>query len=367
MKVLYIGNFLDPTGWGRGSCDYVLAMDAAGVDLVVRPIKLSHEVAEIPQRIKELMEKDSSGAETVIQHVLPHYLDFSGKFKKNIAFYASETTSFKSSSWANRLNLMDEIWVINDQMVECARNSGVTRPIKVVGHPTDINKFQKVWPPIPDIRNWDNGGNFIFYTIGEFNKRKNFGSLIKAFHREFDRFEPVSLLIKTSGPQQEVINFCNQVKAGLKLYQNENQYKQEIVITDNLSDENIYRLHKSCDVFVSSSLGEAHSIPAFDAMGFGNTPIVPNFGGFPMYIDNNVGWLVDGREEPCFGAFDTFKDLYTARDNWFQVDELHLGKCMREAYENKELRDEKSLNGQERVYGFTYEKVGARMKECLDV
>lgn len=364
MKVLFLSNYRDGTGWAKGAIDYILALDSVGVDLVIRPIKLNNENVEIPQRLIQLESRDSHGCDIVVQQTLPHLMDYNGNFKKNIGFYASETVSFKSSSWTNRLNLMDEIWVINEQMVECARNSGVTRPIKIVSHPMDISKFEKPWPPIPEIKNWDNG-TFIFYTIGEFTRRKNFASIIRAFHTEFDRFEPVSLLIKTSGPQEEVIKYCNEIKRGLKMYPDINQYKQDIIITDRLTDENIYRLHRSCDVFVTASHGEAFSIPCAEAMALGNTPIAPRFAGFLEYLNDLNAWLVDGTMQPVFGCFDTFQDLFTAKDDWFVVDERSLQKAMRSAYENKALRDEKAMNGIDRAYDFTYEKVGQKMKEAL--
>ena len=42
MKVLYIGHYKDgDTGWANASKDTVLAMDAAGIDIVPRALKLN--------------------------------------------------------------------------------------------------------------------------------------------------------------------------------------------------------------------------------------------------------------------------------------------------------------------------------------
>ena len=195
MKVLYVGCYRDGTGWGQAATDYILAMDSAGIDVVPRPIKLNQNQISLPKRIAELEKKDSSGCDVCIQHTLPHYMEYSSKFKKNIALYATETSNFKDSGWARRINMMDEAWVINNQMFHASKESGVEIPIKVVPHATDFSKFERGYSKLdfPAAN-----GNFIFYTIADLNKRKNLQAFIKAFHAEFDPSEPVSILIKSS-------------------------------------------------------------------------------------------------------------------------------------------------------------------------
>ena len=41
MKVLYIGHYREGTGWGRAAIDYILSMDAAGIEVVPRAVKLN--------------------------------------------------------------------------------------------------------------------------------------------------------------------------------------------------------------------------------------------------------------------------------------------------------------------------------------
>ena len=38
MKVLYISNYKDGTGWGNAATDYILAMDSVGIDVVAGPL-----------------------------------------------------------------------------------------------------------------------------------------------------------------------------------------------------------------------------------------------------------------------------------------------------------------------------------------
>ena len=56
MKVLYIGNYKDGTGWANACINNILALDAAGVDVVPRAITFNNSAGGCPQKILELEE-----------------------------------------------------------------------------------------------------------------------------------------------------------------------------------------------------------------------------------------------------------------------------------------------------------------------
>lgn len=370
MKVLYISVYRDGTGYGRAATDNILALDAAGVDVVPRPLKLNNHTTTVPERVLELEGKSPSGADFVIQHTLPSMMEYNGGFKANIAMYCSETSNFLSSNWSFKLNCMDLAIVPSDQMIDAAKESKVLIPVKKIPYPTNVAKFERSYKPIP-LDKLD--GSFTFYTIAEMGKRKNLKAILQAFHTEFMPYEPVNLLIKTHkfGVSSEeckkhIEADCSSIKKWLKLYPKENFYKKEIIMTDILAEESLYRLHTTCDCFVSASYGEAWALPAFDALGFGKTPIVTNWGGFKEYINNDTGWLVDCVQEQVFGINDSADNLYTGRETWASVSISHLRKCMREAYTNKVLREQKAELGMEKVYDFSYNKVGSLIRKELE-
>src|SRR5687768_5895457 len=100
-------------------------MDAAGIQVVPRPLKLNSHTTTLPDKILELEGQTARGADFVIQHTLPSMMEYDGHFKANIAMYCSETSNFTRSGWAAKLNLMDAAWVPSAQMVEAAKESGV--------------------------------------------------------------------------------------------------------------------------------------------------------------------------------------------------------------------------------------------------
>lgn len=371
MKVLWVGNYQESSGWSQAGRDYILALDAAGVNVVPRPLLITGSQGEVPERIKLLEQQSSQGCDYVVQHTVPHFMDYNGRFKKNIALYMTETSHFKRTTWPSRINLMDEAWVANWQQVQAAYDSGVHVPIKIVPHATNTDRFQTKYPVNLNLKK-QLRGNFSFYTICEHSSRKNLAALLRAFHTEFHRNEPVSLVIKTSksgmNPEQSyniIANYCITVKKGVKAYINLESYKTEIIITDHLTDSQILQLHATCDCFVQVSYGEGWSIPAFDAMSLGKTPIVSDSSGYRAYMTNSCGWMVPTHTEACFGMDDAFSDLYTGYENVWSVDVSSLRKAMREAYINKDLRAEKAVNGRNRAYEYSYARIGNIMKEAL--
>lgn len=373
MKVLYVGVYRDGGGWSTAAENYLLALDRVGIQVVPRPLKLNNVNHQPHPRILELEKQSATGCDIVIQHVLPHQLSFDGQFERNIALYATETSNFTSSVWAERINAMDEAWVPNKQAANAAKASGVFIPVQVVNHCFDINQYMRSYPQYNELKAYKHNGDFLFYFVGELVKRKNFPALLQAFHSEFSPDEPVQLVLKVNqsgaSPQEvesKTLALTEEVKENLKLHSHRYDYKREILITHRLNEQEMFSLHASCDCFVATSYGEAWCQPCFDAMAMGRCPIVPASSGFLEYMSDNEGWLVPVREEPCYGATDTFADIATANENWWSIDVLALRRAMREAFEEEGKRKEKSLAGIQKAYAYSYEVVGAHTKRLLE-
>lgn len=369
-KVLYIGNVTEPTGYGEAVRQMCLAMDSVGIDLVIRPLFLSGKNIAIPQRLGELIQKDDRNPDFVIQHTLPHFMEYNGKCGKNIGLFASETNRFDNSMWPEKLNLMDEVWVINDQQIEACQTSGVTKPVQKVMHPCNIDKYQKKYDKLlfPQLKD-----SFIFYWIGEFNQRKNLAAALKAFHIEFDPDEKVELVVKTSIPGKtptetaEIVNeYIREIKQGLKLYKNLTTYKKETLITTFMKEQDLMCLHNTCDSFICSSYGEAFCLPAADALGMGKPVIAHNLD----YVEHEFNGLVPYSEQAeVYGALDTFPDLLMANELWDAVRVPSLQKQMRRMVDGKVNGEYNKLseNAIDSIYEMSYEKIGNQIKELLDI
>lgn len=348
--------------------DQVLALDAAGVDVVPRLLPFDGTRAEVPERVRELACGRGGGFDAVIQCVLPSAYDYDARLGRHVGYYFVETSRFDSSDWPRHINLMDEAWVSCDHNRDASIESGVTVPVRAVPVPCDVTRFERSYAPHP-IRD-ELPDSFLFYFIGDASVRKNLPALITAFHLEFHRDEPVELVLKASirglgadESRRRLREEFARVKASLNLYADPSLYKDELIVSERLSDEGVMRLHASCDCFVSASHGEGWGLPAFAAMAMGKTPILPDYSANPSYSN---GWLVPGRMEPVTRMQDAHGDLYTARQEWFSVDVSALRAAMRAAYEDVEQRTQRATAGMLRAYDFSYERVGGTMRRMIE-
>ena len=390
MKVCYLSVFRDGTGYANQAVHNMLAMEAGGIDVVARAIKLSKsQNKELASKVSHLEQKSTDNIDVVIQHVLPHQFEYKAGVK-NVGLFCWETTHFKRSNWSHCCNLMDEIWVPSIQSAQAVKDSNVTVPIKILPCACDINRFNN--PPKPlDIAPLKD--KCVFYTIGEMTRRKNIIAVLRAFYSSFSLRDDVALVIKTNVPgksSEEATNILQStiedIKKSLHTYIRHQYYPPVVCITDFLPDEKLDQLHMACDVFVSASHGESWGIPAHDAMGFCNPVILSNWGSYPELIHEHghsswdqigrifnfpgtykCGWLIDGQLTPCFGAVESFPDLYTGDERWYDPNICHMIECLRQAYSEWE---DKTLNirglvAKRRAKEFSYENVGKMAKGLL--
>lgn len=367
MKILYIAHVFEDSGYGRACRNYALAMDKAGVDVVIRPV-IFNKAKEIPKRILELCDKSTDGCNINFQFLLPEYSEYDGRFDKNIFFFEKESKYLKSTGWPRKADLFDEVWVPNLMDEQTLKEDGITKPIFRIGHPEEV-KIN----PHTKLDDEDVNSTYTFYFIGEFSRRKNIPALLKAFHLEFGRNEPVSLLLKVnkSGESRESLyklttELCSDIKKALKLYQKSDLYKKELVITDYLPEDGLAAIHNSCDCFVSASYGEAWQFPAFEAAAYGNEVIANGHG--PEEFLPTTALLPDYKEQFCFGALDTLENLHTGREVWSDVNIKSLQRCMRQVYEmskDDKVRLLRAEKFKESVKKFSFEAVGQSIKERL--
>lgn len=336
-NILFVGSYREKTGFGIACENFILALDAGGANIACRPVKIRKLGRDVHPRILELENKKYDSYDYVIQKVLPHSMDYSGEFKKNIAILAYETSNLGRTNWDDKLNLMDEVWATNDLTRLACLQAGVTTPIKIVGEPVDTTKYSKKYTKMYAPTTFDS--TFKFYFIGENTSRKNLEALVLAFHLEFAPEEDVALVMKTSkqltssqDTQNEVATMCNNIKQTLRLYDNMRDYKGEIIITDSLSDDQICSLHQMADCFVMPSCGEGWCMPAMDALGFGNPVICGDAAGIDFVEDGRNGFYADMVEAPVVHTNAPLTDLYTGWENWHKIDVQSLRHQMREAF-----------------------------------
>jgi len=362
MNILLIAPYRTYSGWGEGAKHLAKALNTLDHNLAIRPIYMSNEI-DTNFNDEELLKLENAQYDkynVVIQRVLPPYFRRIPN-AKNILACVFESSNIKTTPWWRHLNLTDAILVPSKQEKENLEVEKIAVPVYNVSEAIDISKYDQDYESVQEV-----AGTFNFYFIGEFIERKNIQALLMAFHREFRTNEPVRLVIKTSGSPQQIRDELVKIKSNLRIYQILNKYHEEIFICNRLDDKQMHNLHKSCHCMVMPSRGEAYCRPVVDALGYGNTPIVTNKTGMTDYINEINGWVVDSRIEPIYTTQPPMADIYTAKENWANIDILDLMKCMRAAFNCRDIQKDKAKFAQRTIQTFSYENIGQKIQNALD-
>lgn len=324
MIIKYVSNYRDGTGWAKASTFNMLALSHAGFTIVPEIVKYNKADYVLHPEILELEKNIDSKEEfdTVINHILPINYKYSTTDKKNYGFLELESNSLENMFWLKNIKLMDKMFVPNKASQDCLNKYNIKS--KIFPHSFDFNAVN-LSPKTLEVNNIKKSFNFLF--VGEFSKRKNLEALIVAFHKEFETFENVNLVIKTSS--ENVKDLVKEVKKRIKV---RSQYKEEIIITQRLSDNDLYSVMRQCHANVMPSYGEAWAYPILEGMSLGLIPIYTKGIGVSDYADSSFALEVNSKEVMCYGATDTFEDLYTGNDSWNEIDIPDLQLKMRMAY-----------------------------------
>ena len=97
------------------------------------------------------------------------------------------------------------------------------------------------------------------------------------------------------------------------------------------------------------------SIPAYEAMLYGNTPICSNEGGPKDFIDpnnKNTGTLINGVYDICNQQDGAFEHIFTGRELWFHASEQETCNAMRYYYNNRNQK-QCELDGSSKLKSLT--------------
>jgi hypothetical protein len=365
MKVLYIGYYREKSDWGQQTANNILALDRAGVDVVCRSINLGG--TETPQELLKLENKSISDCTHCIQHVFPEHMVGTDKFDKNIGYFTNNFVNINNSSWVEKLNMMDEVWVPshldwNNHLPErCRKNA------KVVKQAVDMSVFEKRYKPIeiPEV-----GDDFKFYTICSLDSAKALEWVIASFHAEFDVSEKVSLIINIetySRDGQAELNTVKEIsertKSLLRLYPDTNLYKKDVIIASpTATTEDICALHQYGDCYISSNPNVSFPLSEIHAAGFGNNPIVSDFSSVVEYIGKHNS--IKSIYQIVQSKNGMWRDANNGKDFWIRPCELRLRKKMREAFEKNCTTNDK-IEALQNLSNVSLENVGRLMKEAL--
>ena len=219
--------------------------------------------------------------------------------------------------------------------------------------------------------------NFKFYAIVDPNDLKLIETIFTCFYAEFDCCDKASIvLLLTSaaeGINEKIQQISRTVKQALNLQSNENMFPKEVVISEaNLSQTNLYEIHKYGDCYLDVNSGLSWSCSLLDAVGFGCNPISTDWGSGRTILGDEVGELVRASFKCRKSQSQNKNELENGKDFFLSPCEKEVREKMRKLYEEWysnpiKYKKDSGLKGLARAREFSLENIGNKMKEALNV
>ncbi|MHA1368144.1 MAG: glycosyltransferase [Promethearchaeota archaeon] len=364
INLTYMGQVDDPSGYGNVARNYVeeLARRKNIIDLKVIPINFMPRL-KWSEEHRDLLFKDGDKKDIVIHHMTPdNWKSAPGRI--NIGYAAWETNMIPRY-WLPHCMMMDEIWTPSEYSRQAFINSGIPpKKVIVIPHGVDVDKFSP-----NDIAKLQmlNKENFNFLSVFQWNWRKGYDVLLKAYFREFEDDRDVSLILKTYG--------FNESAAENNRIRKEIMHIKDMTIGNKKGPKVIFirgflpmpeYLYRASDCFVLPARSEAWGVTYLEAMGCGVPVISTRYGGQLEFLNDDNSMLVeiDG-EVPCMNMHG-YK-WYEPTMVWAEPSVTDLMEKMRYMRENVWQREKIVKKGLETVERWSWSnavnKIITRLKK----
>jgi len=362
MNVKYTADFANYSGYGEASRNTIASLYMKGVNLTTERMDFSIEKVNsgwMGQLAEERRDKCLDYQIKILQVTPEHYSKIIEKGKYNIGILFWETDKIPKD-WVKNMNEVDEFWVVSEQSKQIFANSGIKSKLTVIPQSMD-------YASIIGCKPYSLLDGYKFYSIFQWTERKNPRAMIQSFLKAFPDNEHVSFFIKTyraNFSQSEskiitdsIIKWRKEITDSL--------YPKIILSLDALSNEDIFRIHASCDCLVSSHRGEGWGMPQMQAMSFGNPIISTAYGGIHDYINKDCYYPI---------PYELIKvermewiPWYTPDQCWADVNEEQLIKTLKYVYKHQKEAQKIGTKGREETMKiFDIHLLGQIMKKRLE-
>ncbi len=340
MKISYSGYFTPMGAYGIANLAWCKHLIRQGIDVVLnpkfQPLQNSPEWFALTSEERKMFEKPFEVRKVGIVETTPFSLDLN-KSQIKIANTMAETDKI-AGSWVESLNKMDHVIIPNDFYKKVFKKSGVNKPLTVIPHGVDTERYTYYRRP--------KRNTFTFGCCGFLNERKGVFELIRAFISEFDNKENVRLRLHSTNPN-------------LGFYKNFSDKRIEITI-DLWKFPKLVRFYHELDCFVFPSRAEGIGYPPREAMATALPVIVMNYSGLEDIALPQISYPIN----PC--GYEKVNPVAQQPGNWAKIDVRELMYWMRYVYEHQK---EAKIKGDKAAKfirnNFTWEKSTKKLIKLL--
>lgn len=347
MQIEWVGSTFDPSGYGEVTRRMLWEL-AGRNDLTIRlesrnfwkgePIAMPADRRATLDRL-ERTTLDANRLAIRVQNLPPCHFSESDA-AVNIGMFTFETDRLPPD-WPAKINALDEVWTYSQWGADVFRAAGVTRPITVVPHGVDTERYCPKGETIAAV-DVERRERFVFGSIFEWSARKNPEALLTAYLREFRADEPVALVLKTyhqfpvrNGPtfvRQQIARLTEQAR------RHTGDTPRIILLDPLLAQEDVPRFYRSIDAYVLPARGEGWGLTFSEAMAAGLPAIGVGWSANTAFMnDENSVLLRDYQVVTVRDADVRNRKIYVGH-RWADCNEDELRAAMRRVYADADLR-----------------------------
>ena len=293
-EVLWYGHFMDYGGFARinRTMAFELCNRNVKVKLEIEPY-LNHvnKSTENQLRILEQTEIKKTSPK-VFGTTIPLNMFHSGK---KILYTMIETSEKVHKDYAERMNLMNEIWVATEYGKKIMQNSNVCTPSYVMPLGVDVERYNS------SAGQFNFGKavrSFIFSSVFRWSYRKGFDLLLKAYMEEFSNNDDVSLCLVSRALEcpekngvERIVDDFNAIKSGIG--KQEKDLPHVALYTKPIPEYDMPKIYSSSHAFVLISRGEGFGLPYAEA-GASSIPVIAsNCSGHTDFLKEDNSYLVE--------------------------------------------------------------------------
>ncbi len=236
--------------------------------------------------------------------------------------------------WVASCNGMDEIWVPSEFNRATFVQSGVDpRKVFVIPLGLDLARYR---PASTRPLSLPGHAGFNFLSVFEWNKRKGYDILLRAYAEEFSHRDDVALVVRTYGyVGRGAPNEAQLRRTLLELCPHPERAPRLVVLEDRFPDDQMPSLYAACGAFVLPSRGEGWGIPYMEAMAMGLPTIGTRWSANTAFMTDENAFLIetDGLVEIEPGDPEYPHEYWGHHMAQPSLD--HLKKLMRQVYEDR--------------------------------
>ncbi|GGG17039.1 glycosyltransferase family 4 protein [Paenibacillus abyssi] len=376
-QVIWNGPVYTPSGIGKASREYALALHRQGVDVkVIADRGRARPDGGTSTRTLRILAKKPytrKKPKVLIYHRLPHSLDIKkarAQFDYLLLNAVWETTKIPSD-WFPNINRFDAVCVPSAQNKTAMINSGVKVPVYIVPHGVHAGTFtpsnKKLFPGLPK-------GTFVFVSVFTFQHRKNPELLLRAYWEAFSSKDRVALVIKTSGfgTRETGAWISSRIQAYKKKLGFGSKTAPIHLITGYTSPGKLKEIYRTGHAFVLPTRGEGVGLPFLEALSSGIPVIATGWGGHMDFLNSRNAFLVRYKLQPPAVSMKRaisrrFSHLFAqAGQLWAEPDLSSLKRQMRYAYEHPDICRSKGQQGRMDMQKMSWNRAGMTMRQVVE-